>query len=175
MLVRVIPINFVIMGICMLITPVMIRFMSLNFCATIATNFCFEYITVIHYGCFNFSGSSQIACILRFVWIGSPLTPVSTSSALANHIWCQYITINRCCATYFISVQILFRQTAFIAHITPRASVVVYIHNIPVHFGERCVVADDPFWLDLAKHFIVACHEPFFLVLAVIVFGCHVG
>ena len=109
MLVGIIPINFVIMGIRVLITAVMISFVALDFCTTIATDFSFEDITIVHYGCFDFSGFSPVARILRFVRIWPPLATVSTTSTLANPIWFHYIIISGNCTTDFIAIQIFFR------------------------------------------------------------------
>ena len=44
-----------------------------------------------------------------------------------------------------------------------------------MHFGKRCIVADDFFRLNAPQHLIVSSHEPLFLILAVAVFGRHVG
>ena len=46
MLVGIIPINFVIMGIRVFIAAVVICFVALNFCTTIAADFSFEDITI---------------------------------------------------------------------------------------------------------------------------------
>ena len=49
MLIRRIPIDFVIMGIRMFISTVVICFMPLDFRTTITSNFCSEYLAVAHY------------------------------------------------------------------------------------------------------------------------------
>ena len=47
--------------------------------------------------------------------------------------------------------------------------------NVALHFGKRCIVANDFFRLNAPQHLVVSSHEPLFLILAVVVFGRHVG
>lgn len=149
MLIWIIPINFVIMGIRVLITSVVICFMSFDFCTPVTTDFCFEDITIVHYGCFDFSRVSPVACILRLVRVRSPFSTVCTSTTLTDSVWFHYIIFLPDCTTDFITIQIFFWEVSFVIHIPPGTAFVVHINDISLHFWKGSVVADDPLWLDL--------------------------
>lgn len=163
------------MGIRVLITSVVICFMSFDFCTPVTTDFCFEDITIVHYGCFDFSRVSPVACILRLVRVGSPFSTVCTSTTLTDSVWFHYIIFLPDCTTDFITIQIFFWKVAFVVHIPPGTAVVVHINDIALHFRERSIITDNPLRLNLPQHFVVACHKPFFLSFVMVAFGRHIG
>ena len=109
MFIRSIPIDFVIMGIRMFISAVVICFMPLDFCTTITANFCSEYLAVAHYGRFNFSGFAPVTLILWLIGIWLPLSTISAAAALisaADQVWLYCITFRSICLADFESVEI---------------------------------------------------------------------
>ena len=109
MLIRRIPIDFVIMGIRMFISTVVICFMPLDFRTTITSNFCSEYLAVAHYGRFNFSGFTPVTLILRLIRIWPPFPAIGAAAALisaADQVWLYCITFGTICLADFESVEI---------------------------------------------------------------------
>lgn len=84
MFIRIVPIDFVVMGIGMFIPTVVVRFVSLDFRTTITADFCSEDITIARYGCFNFSGFTPVALILWFIRVWAPFPAIGTSAALGR-------------------------------------------------------------------------------------------
>ncbi len=64
---------------------------------------------------------------------------------------------------------------SIVAHVSPRATAIVHIYDISLHFRERRIVADDSLWLNAAKHLPVACQKPLFLFFMMLTFRCHIG
>ena len=167
------PIDNVIVGICMVLW---IRSGSMvSFCHSTAVwaNFCFDFCTIFCIADFDFAWFAN-KTIIFWLW-RFPFSAIGASAALTNPIWLHYITIMMDCATYFVTIQIFFCKVAFVVHIPPGTAVIIHIDDITTHFGERGIVANDALRLDLPQHFVVASHEPLFLILPVIMFRCHVG
>ena len=137
---------------------------------SIVANMCLVCTT-----CVNRTGCTNQSLVFRLVWVRSPIATIRTTAALANHVWCHYITTLRNCTTYFIAFQILFRQISLIIHIPPGTSLVIHMDNIAFHFRKWRIVADDSLRLNSSQHFIVSCHEPIFLILPIVMFRCHIG
>ena len=119
MFIRIVPIDFVVMGISMFISTVVIRFMPLDFCTTITADFCSEYLAVAHYGRFNFSGFTPVTLILWFIWVWTPFPAIGTSAAFTDQVRLYCITTLLWSATNFECIQIIFVKTTLIAHMPP--------------------------------------------------------
>ena len=109
MFIRRIPIDFVIMGIRMFISAVVICFMPLDFRTTITSDFCSEYLVVAHYGRFNFSGFTPVTLILWLIRVWPPFPAIRAAAALisaADQVWLYCITFRSICLADFESVEI---------------------------------------------------------------------
>ena len=114
--------------------------------------------------------------VLGLRWF--PRSAIRAAAALisaADQVRLYCITLRSICLANFKGVEILYLISSLIAHIFPRATLIIHIHDVSLHFGERRVVANNFLRLNTPKHFIVACHEPFFLVAAVIMLRCHIS
>lgn len=176
MFIWIIPANSVVMWVCMLISTVVICLMPFHFRPPIRPHFCLVNITVIHYRSFDFSGISQIALVLRLIGIWSPFSTISASAAFTDHVCVHCITKRVICATNFIAVQIFMGHCLLvIVHVPPGAAFIIHIHDVSLHLRKRGVVANDSLWLYTPQHLIVTSHEPFLLILSMIMLGSHVG
>ena len=107
-----------------------------------------------------------------------PCSAIGAAAALisaADQVWLYCITFGTICLADFESVEIFCLTISLIAHIFPRAALIIHIHDIALHLRKRRVVADDFLRLNTPQHFVIAGHEPFFLVAAVIMLRCHIG
>ena len=160
----------------MLISTVVICLMPFHFRPPIRPHFCLVNITVIHYRSFDFSGISQIALVLRLIGIWSPFSTISASAAFTDHVCVHCITKRVICATNFIAVQIFMGHCLLgIVHVPPGTAFIIHIHDVSLHLRKRGVVANDSLWLYTPQHLIVTSHEPFLLILSMIMLGSHVG
>ena len=176
MFIWIIPANSVVMWFRMLISTVVICLMPFHFRPPIRPHFCLVNITVIHYRSFDFSGISQIALVLRLIGIWSPFSTISASAAFTDHVCVHCITKRVICATNFIAVQIFMGHCLLvIVHVPPGAAFIIHIHDVSLHLRKRGVVANDSLWLYTLQHLIVTSHEPFLLILSMIMLGSHVG
>ena len=176
MFIWIIPANSVVMWVCMLISTVVICLMPFHFRPPIRPHFCLVNITVIHYRSFDFSGISQIALVLRLIGIWSPFSTISASAAFTDHVCVHCITKRVICATNFIAVQIFMGHCLLvIVHVPPGTAFIIHIHDVSLHLRKRGVVANDSLWLYTPQHLIVTSHEPFLLILSMIMLGSHVG
>ena len=176
MFIWIIPANSVVMWVRMLISTVVICLMPFHFRPPIRPHFCLVNITVIHYRSFDFSGISQIALVLRLIGIWSPFSTISASAAFTDHVCVHCITKRVICATNFIAVQIFMGHCLLvIVHVPPGAAFIIHIHDVSLHLRKRGVVANDSLWLYTLQHLIVTSHEPFLLILSMIMLGSHVG
>ena len=176
MFIWIIPANSVVMWVRMLISTVVICLMPFHFRPPIRPHFCLVNITVIHYRSFDFSGISQIALVLRLIGIWSPFSTISASAAFTDHVYVHCITKRVICATNFIAVQIFMGHCLLvIVHVPPGAAFIIHIHDVSLHLRKRGVVANDSLWLYTPQHLIVTSHEPFLLILSMIMLGSHVG
>lgn len=176
MFIWIIPANSVVMWVRMLISTVVICLMPFHFRPPIRPHFCLVNITVIHYRSFDFSGISQIALVLRLIGIWSPFSTISASTAFTDHVCVHCITKRVICATNFIAVQIFMGHCLLvIVHVPPGAAFIIHIHDVSLHLRKRGVVANDSLWLYTPQHLIVTSHEPFLLILSMIMLGSHVG
>ncbi len=176
MFIWIIPANSVVMWVRMLISTVVICLMPFHFRPPIRPHFCLVNITVIHYRSFDFSGISQIALVLRLIGIWSPFSTISASAAFTDHVCVHCITKRVICATNFIAVQIFMGHCLLvIVHVPPGAAFIIHIHDVSLHLRKRGVVANDSLWLYTPQHLIVTSHEPFLLILSMIMLGSHVG
>ena len=168
--------NSVVMWVRMLISTVVICLMPFHFRPPIRPHFCLVNITVIHYRSFDFSGISQIALVLRLIGIWSPFSTISASAAFTDHVCVHCITKRVICATNFIAVQIFMGHCLLvIVHVPPGTAFIIHIHDVSLHLRKRGVVANDSLWLYTPQHLIVTSHEPFLLILSMIMLGSHVG
>ena len=176
MFIWIIPANSVVMWVRMLISTVVICLMPFHFRPPIRPHFCLVNITVIHYRSFDFSGISQIALVLRLIGIWSPFSTISASAAFTDHVCVHCITKRVICATNFIAVQIFMGHCLLvIVHVPSGAAFIIHIHDVSLHLRKRGVVANDSLWLYTPQHLIVTSHEPFLLILSMIMLGSHVG
>ena len=176
MFIWIIPANSVVMWVRMFISTVVICLMPFHFRPPIRPHFCLVNITVIHYRSFDFSGISQIALVLRLIGIWSPFSTISASAAFTDHVCVHCITKRVICATNFIAVQIFMGHCLLvIVHVPPGTAFIIHIHDVSLHLRKRGVVANDSLWLYTPQHLIVTSHEPFLLILSMIMLGSHVG
>jgi len=81
--IRGIPINLMIVWVCVFIPSAMICLMPLHFCVTIVTDLGFVYFAIWHDCCFYLTWISKIPLILRLIRIGSPFSTICAAHTLA--------------------------------------------------------------------------------------------
>ena len=79
----IIPINGMIVWICMCPRLLVVSIMSFQRRSTVASNFCIDTIAVL-VSCFNFSWFTKETLIIRLIRTGFPSPAVCTSSAFSN-------------------------------------------------------------------------------------------
>ena len=147
--------------------------MSFGNCFSVFSDFSFDFSSIFCIGDFNFTRFSNQTIIFWFG--GFPPPTVCTAAALANEVrlHCIIICIER--ATNFERFQIFFLKSSFVIHIPPGTAFIVHINNISLHLWNQRVIADDFSGSMRRSISLYPAMNHSFLILAVAVFGRHVG
>jgi hypothetical protein len=123
----------------------------------------------------NSIGRPNKNLILWFIWIRSPFSAIGAAATFTDQVRLHYITRFGVSTTNFESFQVFFLKAPLIAHVLPGTALIIHVYNVALHFGKRHVVTDNLLRPNTPQHFIVASHEPFFLILPVIMRRSHIS